>query len=210
MRKKLSQAEFDTCGIVIENEYTLKGIESMKSFVKEVNEFHPCEIEYEVSSFEGRLYYEHVLAKLKSKLDNLYIQPKGYDKKYHVVHYVNYPNVQNHEIRSVRESIEAPKNIGVLTAKKIKNWVTYQENLHEDIMKVSLQNGSEVADFLKSIEGMDVQFWHNEKSGDIRKGGLLFRFEIDKGYVSKKILLDIDESASLDVFLKLADNQYKK
>ena len=205
--KTLTQAEFDQLNVTIENEYRAKDVENYKKFVSEVNKFYPCEIEYSVSLQDGTYYFEHVYAKIKSNME-LYIFPLNYQKKIRIHGFNNYKDISHYDIEKVKEGFIEPKQIGVMTAKKIQDWVTYQEQVHAKILELSQEQSNHVAEFLKSIEGMDVYFWDNGNKGEIRKGGLMYKFEIDKGYISEKIVASFDENTSLDVFLRMSDNKY--
>ena len=88
------------------------------------------------------------------------------------------------------------------------NWFEYHLAVIEEAKKINAANGSEEAKFLKSIEGLPVNWDRNGKSGEILQNGILFSFSIGPTYISKKIEIHYKVSNELESFLKLSKNQY--
>lgn len=68
----------------------------------------------------------------------------------------------------------------------------------------------EKADFLKSIEGYEVDWNANNTSGEIEKNGINFSFTFDKGEIFTKIKLAYNVGTSLESFKGLSNNNWTK
>lgn len=189
-----------------------KQIQETKELSEKVNAFYPCEIILYFSEHEGREYYEHADIKMIYKEHEFFIRYWEHKKKY--VIYEDFTqklkNVDRYAISRIREKIEEPQKIGVLSTKKLLNWFEYHITIINEAQKIDAQNGNEKDAFLKSIEGLPV-FWYNSgKQGEIIQNGIKFSFTIGDTYINKKIEVHYSVSNELDNFLQLANNQYLK
>ena len=98
--------------------------------------------------------------------------------------------------------IQPPKNIGVLSKKKIFDWIEYLGKSDQVKEKLSKQTTDKVETFLKSLEGLNVH-WHDKTSGYIVRGGLIFSFSIDRGVISQRIEIHYSTPNTLQSFLNI-------
>ena len=194
------------------SEYNQKEIDTTIELAKKISEFSPAEPIFYLSEEDGKFFFEHTAgAKLEHASLSIFVRHNQYSKKYHVIcdSIDRLPNVDMHTKNDVLKSITAPVTIGVLSTKKINDWVRYYEQVYAKLTEKSAQHGSKIDEFLKSIEGMDVHWWDNKKQGEIIRNGIRFRFKIGTESVSKEIDIHYNVPATLDSFLHLSDNKFK-
>lgn len=190
-------------------EYQEKEIELAKTHCKEFSKFYPAKVMFRYSVQDGKTYFEHVYILLEHA--GLIIQVK-YDKhrKKWLIHSPDsyYKNLSRWDVTKVHEQFTKPNQIGVLTTKKIQDWVSYYESIHTELIRLDAQKYDKVSEFLKSLEGLEVKWSNNQKTGSIVKNGIEFTFSIDEGNISKKLELRYSVPSSIESFKKLSDNKY--
>jgi hypothetical protein len=109
-----------------------------------------------------------------------------------------------------------PNDIGVLTAKKVNDWVNYYKTKHADLMQISAANRARKDEFIRQLDGREVQWgWEYKKdktkpmTGQIYKGGMVFSFFEGDEYFSTRIELE-PVGSDFETFDALADNRYVK
>lgn len=194
------------------SQWQLNQIKETKEQSEKINAFYPCEVLIYFSEHEGQEYFERADIKMIYKEHEFFIRYWEHKKKYVIYETFtqNLPNIDRYELTKIREKIETPQQIGVLSTKKIVSWFEYHIGVINEAKKINEQNGSEKDAFLKSIEGLPVFWYNNNKQGEIIQNGVKFSFTIGETYISKKIEVHYQVSNELSNFLKLADNQYKK
>jgi hypothetical protein len=193
------------------NEYQNRDLTALIKRSEEINFFYPCQVYLKFDEHEGQEYYHHAEIKAIYKETVFYIKYWDHKKKY-----VIYPeeltnrfkNIDHYTLRRIKENIKEPQQIGVVNLKKLVNWFEYHLAVIDEAQKIDGANGSEEAKFLKSIEGLPVEWSSNKKSGEILQNGILFKFSIGPTYISKKIEINYKVSNELESFLKLSKNQY--
>jgi hypothetical protein len=193
------------------NEYQNRDLNALIKRSEEINFFYPCQVYLKFEEHEGQEYYHHAEIRATYKENVFFIKYSDHKKKYFI-----YPeeltnrfkNIDSYTLRRIKENIKEPQQIGVVNLKKLVNWFDYHLAVIDEAQKIDGANGSEEAKFLKSIEGLPVQWDRNGKSGEILQNGILFKFSIGPTYISKKIEINYKVSNELESFLKLSKNQY--
>lgn len=192
------------------NEYHVKRVYTAINFYDDVLKFHPCNISAEINIYQNDKgedvgYLEHISVFLNHDKLKIEIRYDEYRKKYNIfTHTTNkYPNLSNDYIRRIEREKESPKNIGVLTAKKIQDWINYYEELDVIYSTKNAENSDKVSEFRAKLVGLPVTWYKDNKSGYMDKNGLSYQFTIHSdGYVEEKIRITAD--SNLETFLKLS------
>jgi hypothetical protein len=193
------------------SEYQNRDLTQLIKICEEINSFYPCQIYLNFIVENGAEYYDYSEIKAIYKETEFYIKYWEYKKKY-----VIYPkdlrttfkNIDNYTLRSIEENIKEPQQIGVINLKKLVSWFEYHLAVIDEAAKIDAENRNKEEIFLKSIEGLPVEWSSNKKSGEILQNGILFKFSIGPTYISKKVEINYNVSNELESFLKLSKNQY--
>jgi hypothetical protein len=194
------------------SEYQKQDLTELIKRSEEINVFYPCKVYLNFDQYEdGQEYYHYSEIRATYKETEFFIKFWEQTKKYHI-----YPteltskfkNIDNYTISRIQENIKEPQKIGVVNLKKLVSWFEYHLAVIDEAQKIDATNGSEEEKFLKSIEGLPVQWDRNGKSGEILQNGILFKFSIGPTYISKKVEINYNVSNELESFLKLSKNQY--
>ena len=201
MIKKLNETEFNALNLTL-NDYQKSRIEGTKLLQKDVEQFYPCELSFTV---EDDRYFD--MPEVILKHDYLRIDICHRDKVYSIVtgDYLKFKNLSNWDRRKIRDDIEAPNKIGVLSTKKIQDWILYHEKIYNGIKEISENNTAKIDDFLKSIEPLPFTYSDGKNRGEIVKNNIRFSYRISEGCISKSLEL-ISTPATIKNFLKLSDN----
>ena len=195
------------------NEYHTKRIDETVQFYYEVLKFYPCSINidftiYDNEQGENKVYSERMNVYLNHNEIKIQITFDSYRKKYNIfAHFERmYPNVDHYQRREIIKNKISPKNIGVLTTKKINEWIKYHEEINEEMKIKNEENGNKIDQFKKRLLGLtlNIQWYKNGNAGyiDNKEKGLTYSFEIlDSGYIKEDIR--ITKSNNLDTFLNL-------
>jgi len=193
------------------NEYQKRDLTALIKRCEEINFFYPCQVYLNFDVEGEKEYYHHAEIKTIYKETEFYIKYWEHKKKYIIYPKdlrTTFKNIDNYTLRSIEENIKQPQQIGVINLKKLVSWFEYHLAVIDEAAKIDAANGSEEAKFLKSIEGLPVQWDRNGKSGEILQNGILFKFSIGPTYITKKIEINYKVSNELESFLKLSKNQY--
>jgi hypothetical protein len=208
--KTLSLPQF-TSAKIDTSDYQKKDILEQITKAKEISQFHPCEVKVSVSEQDGKLYFEHTHLKLKHESLDMTIRFDNHRKKYSIWcdSIRGLKNVTSYTIQDEKKKLVEPKNIGVLTTKKINDWLTYYEQLYNNLEALNESNESKEQKFLDSLKGLKVDFDKDRKGGEVIKNGIRFRFKIEPTYIRQEIEIHYECESNLNTFLKLSDNKYK-
>jgi hypothetical protein len=201
MIKKLNETEFYALNLTL-NDYQKSRIEGTKLLKKDVEQFYPCQLYFTVE--DGR-YFD--MPQVILKHDTLTIDISHRDKVYSITSgdYSNFKHMSNYDRRKIRDEVEAPNRIGVLSTKKIQDWIIYHENIYNKVKQISDENTAKIDDFLKSIEPLPFTYRDGKLRGEIVKNNIRFSYYISDGCISKSLEL-ISTTATIKNFLKLSDN----
>lgn len=206
----LNEAEFKRLNIDL-NEYRSSAVQDTLNLAKNISVFHPAIAKFEVTTEDGKNYFESAFVFLEHKSLSIRISYDSYRKKYEIIctSFWQYPNTSREDISKIEKSIEKPQYIGVLTTKKIQNWIAYFEKCSKLIEEASKKNKDKTDAFRRSIAGYPVRWFDTEKkNGEIARNGIVYSFTISENYISENIKFDTHVSANLETFEKLSANQY--
>lgn len=172
----------------------------------EVSEFYPAEVLITISLHDGKYYLGHCYVHLKDT--TVYVSYYSHKKRYSFVDYTEYPTISRYEQTETIKHIKEPNYVGKLSTKKITEWVNYYNECNKVLKAKDDELNNNVQTFLDSIKDENVQWWNNKNSGEIVKNGIVFSFNIENGWISKKIEVHYSVSSDLDTFKKLSDNKF--
>lgn len=208
--KTLSLQKFQSLKLQL-SDYQKEAITAEEKIAKEISAFHPCEVAISVSEQDGKLYFEHTKLMLEHKTLDMTIRHDSYRKKYSIycqnIHSLK--NITHYTIQDEQKKLVEPKNIGVLTTKKIADWINYYEQLYMALEAINGGNDDRKAKFLASLKGLGVQFWNDGQKGEVIKNGIKFSFQIEPTYIRQTIEVHYECESNLETFLKLSDNKYE-
>jgi hypothetical protein len=124
-------------------------------------------------------------------------------------------NTNRNTIEEIQKTITEPNKIGVLTEKKIKQWLEYWYEVYKMALVINNENKAKEETFREQLKireqnGYKIQWrFGDNKAGTIIFGGLLYEFKINPTYISEKISVHYETSSTLESFCSLADNKYK-
>lgn len=191
------------------NNSMTENIKLMLEKTAEVSKFAAAEIRFRVYKTNEQIdEINQIIIQLKDR-KAMYVTYDDYSKKYSVYydnHSYNLQNVTAHTIDQISNQYLKPNQIGVLSSKKLIDWMTYYDLVLAHLEKLSAENKNKIDLFLESIKDLPVD--KRDKSGYYERNGLEFSYRIETEYVSTKIELRA-KNHDLETFLQLADNKYK-
>lgn len=203
IKKSISEAIKDGFNVDVRN------VNECIELQKEVANFYPCEVVLLFNYYDNKEHFEHSIVQLKNDLCVISISKDWRGKKYHIGtnDYVA-NNLNSYQKNDIIKSFEAPNNIGVLSTKKIQQWIDYINQYVTEIRNKDKENSDKIALFLESIKDEPVKWYSENKRGAITKNGLRYEFKIEDGYIDEKISLEYF-GGNLELFKQLSDNKYK-
>jgi hypothetical protein len=176
------------------NEYHVKRVHEDIELFNNIKSIYSCDILFNFGQYidsEGELttYYEHAQIYLKHDFLKIRITFDTYRKKYSIFAiFDHYENISSYFRRDTEEKAEQPQKIGVLTAKKISNWVNYYEGIDIIYKAENNKRADKVQVFRNSLIGLPVK-WNNANNGGyMDKNGLEYSFTIETdGHITEKI-----------------------
>ena len=205
IKKSISEAIKDGFNVDVRN------VNECIELQKEVAKFYPCEVMLMFNHYDNKEHFEHSIVQLKNDLCSISINKNWDGKKYRIGtnddQHLN--NISGYVRSNIRDSFEAPNNIGVLSNKKIQQWIDYINQYVTEIRNKDKENSDKIALFLESIKDEPVKWYAENKRGAIIKNGLRYEFNIDNGNIDEKISLEYFGGQNLELFKQLSDNKYK-
>jgi hypothetical protein len=193
------------------SEYQNRDLTQLIKIREEINAFYPCQIYLNFDVEGEKEYYHHAEIKAIYKETEFYIKYWEHKKKYLIYPKdlrTTFKNIDTYTLRSIEENTKEPQQIGVINLKKLVSWFEYHLSVIDLARRINEENRKKEEIFLKSIEGLPVNWDQNGKSGEILQNGILFKFTIGATYISKKIEINYKVSNELESFLKLSKNEY--
>jgi hypothetical protein len=123
-------------------------------------------------------------------------------------------NTTHHTITEIQKSLPTPNKIGVLTEKKIKQWLEYWYEVYKKALATNNKNKAKEETFREQLKireqnGYKIQWrFDNNKAGTIIFGGLVYEFTIHPTYINERISIHYATDSTLESFCSLADNKY--
>lgn len=204
IKKSISEAIKDGFNVDVRN------VNDNIELQKEVANFYPCEVVLMFNYYDNKEHFEHSIVQLKNDLCTISINKNWDGKKYHIGtnDYVA-NNLNSYQRNDIIKSFETPNNIGVLSTKKVQQWIDYINQYVTEIRNKDKENSDKIALFLESIKDEPVKWYAENKRGAIIKNGLSYEFNIDAGNIDEKISLEYFGGQNLELFKQLSDNKYK-
>lgn len=171
----------------------------------------PSSVEITVEECEDLSYrYEYSWVRLTHELP-LYIKWDDRHKRYLISEDFtrHMQNIDSYTVKDVKSILTEPNQIGKLNAKKVKDWIQYYEDLHNQLEVIDDCRALKKQAFLDSLDGLDVKWDRDYKSGHIIKNGVEYSFLIKETHITQRVELHYSVPNSLRSFLTLSDNKYK-
>ena len=210
--KNYTLEEIKTLNLSVNNQALIIDAEAES---ENYNQFYPSYFlvnggYYENSEKEQVFFIERIQHYLKSDICKIQIRKVNQHNKYYylIYNYSDFPTLTTSEKEQIKRSLTEPQNVGVMTTKKLTNWVKYTEKKFLLYQEQENQNQSKILNFYNSLKDEKVYYWEDKKRGEIRKNGLIFSFEISNSYISTKVVVDTNRNIDIIQFNKLANNQF--
>lgn len=201
--KKLTEKEFNDLGLVL-SPYHQSVINYSKELSNEVSKFYPSEVRY-ILTGDDTFVLNHCEVILTH---DLYFRVQLIKNKYQIYcqSLWEFRNVLSiSKLDEIENSVEKPKNIGVLTTKKIQDWVNYYERVYY-LMKIEKELcENKVEQFRNKLSNVpDVEWSKDKKSGSIVRNGLKYSFWIQSdGYIQEKIEVHYKTNSNFEEFERM-------
>jgi hypothetical protein len=172
------------------------GKDKLLALKQDIERFHPCVF--------AKFYEDttEIFLWLKHDYLDLRVSHGIWKKKYDIYMFLSLPYVQQSYYKAAE-----PKNIGVLSAKKIDDWIKYHEGMYYFMQTTSNVKQQEIDSFYESIKFYDFRYRDDKKSGSFERGGLEYSFIInDNGYIQESIKVAYKVNTIFSNFVKLSNN----
>ena len=201
--KRLTEKQFNDLGLVL-SPYHQGVINYSKNLSNEVSKFYPSEVRY-ILTGDDIFDLNHCEVILTHDLD---FRVQLIKEKYQIYcqslwEFRNVLSVSKQY--EIENSVEKPKNIGVLTSKKIQDWVNYYERVY-NLMKIEKELcENKVELFRNKLSNVpDVEWNTDKKSGYIVRNGLKYSFWIQSdGYIHEKIEVHYKTNSNFEEFERM-------
>lgn len=193
-----------------DNEYYKNKLQEAKEQHEKINKFYPCETICVFTQTDSKYFFEYVRHYLINDVCNILINYDNYSKKYYIHYNENFENLSSYLIKNITKNFKAPKKIGVLSTKKIKDWIEYNQNVYLALKAENDKRSDEITNFLNSIKGENIHWIEHNKSGEIIKNGIVFTFKIENGYITQDIRIHYNVPKTFEAFKLLANNKINR
>lgn len=201
--KRLTEKQFNDLGLVL-SPYHQSVINYSKKLSNEVSKFYPSEVRY-ILTGDDIFVLNHCEVILTHDLD---FRVQLIKEKYQIYcqslwEFRNVLSVSKQY--DIENSVEKPKNIGVLTSKKIQDWINYYERVY-NLMKIEKELcENKVELFRNKLSNVpDVEWNTDKKSGYIVRNGLKYSFWIQyDGYIQEKIEVHYKTNSIFEEFERM-------
>lgn len=200
MKIKLSEA----LKLNFSNKYHIEELEKAKIRLDLINKFYPCECEVNVSGE----YLDHIRFYLINNVCKITIHYHEYKKRYTFHCDEKFVNLDYHQIQDIYKESPAPQGVGVLSTKKIENWVKREQEVYLALVEKDGELTNKVSAFLKTLENEDVRWFKQDVQGEMIKNGIKFSFKIENGYIYRTLELHYEVPSTLESFKLLSNNKY--
>lgn len=207
--ENLTMTEFNALNVYPDSIRT-EEITTVVSIAQQVNQYYPAEPVFDCSKTNERIYYNSCRVLLKHDEVQIFLKYESYRKKYDFFCRDRYKHISYSLRKEAQEKVSKPNEVGVLTEKKVKDWVNYYVELHSMLRAADARGIKMEQDFKRTLEGLPVEWWNKEKKkGEIEINGIVFAFEIQEGFIRQEIKMDRLKTDNVETFLQLSDNKYK-
>ncbi len=192
------------------DEYQNKWIEKLIEKFKTVSNFHTAKLIFEVEERDGNFYLPYNAADiyLEHPFLDIKISYWEHDEKWRIFenNSTRLPNISGYDLNEIKKQFKEPNQIGVLTQKKIFDWIKYLECAYDACKKASDINTVKITKFEEKLSRYPIKWNKDGKSGYYEKGGLEYIFAFVDGFIRQEI--KVDTITNFENFLKMADNKH--
>jgi len=188
------------------SDYAKGNINKLKKLNEEISLLYPCDAYLTGYLRDKELVIERTAVKLVHPTLEIEVEFSTYRKKYsfRCLTENTFRDIGN--TSGIGKDVEKPNDVGVLTAAKIRQWVSYFEQRCKALAAANKANQDKVTAFRAALKGLPVR-WMDKNSGQVVRGGFRYRFVIDRGYISEYMELDSYIDKGLERFLLMSDNK---
>jgi len=207
----MNYSTIEVSELTFENKFQSKRLSEVKETIKLIEQFVTCEVIHIVSGTKENPDYEYTDIILQAIPFVISIRYWDYTKKFVINQdFRALKNIDSSTIDLISEKLKKPKNISVLSTKKINAWVDYYNEIYIEALKINNVNLAKINEFKASLIGKEVNWSFDGKSGTITNNSIVFEFTIEPSYIRKKISIYYKVANTLENFEALSNNQYKK
>jgi hypothetical protein len=187
-------------------------LQTAQELAQQVSQFIPAEVIVQVSDEDDKFYFEQAQTRIIHPQLELLISYSTYNKKYSIwcrsIDHLR--NVTQYTRSQVKQQLTEPNRIGVLNLRKLQDWIQYYENFYRLLQEHDTENAGKKIAFLRSLDGLPVEWISEGSRGRVLRNGLVFSFTISETYVDTRIEVHYACYRDLETFLALADNRLGK
>jgi hypothetical protein len=201
----------EALSIEFSNECHNKSIKAVEAFVNQIKEFYPV-LDVEINTEGEGQYLSFTDSEIILQVEpvKIIIKQMGsiYKNEIYLFYRKEFKNLRHSAEHTIKNTFKAPNAIYKPTTKKIQAWIDYLNLVYTECERQNNERQTEIDRFYASIKNEPVRYWRDRTEGEIRKGGLIFTFKIEYGFVYKRIQVDSVDS-TIENFNLMADNKLK-
>lgn len=208
--KRYTLEEYKKVAMKIQNsEYAEKCISEEMEFCDSVRKVIPdaaIVVELEYTENDESCFYEYcytvftrsnIVFTIRKEKNNFSIYPDS-----------SFMRGSYYDIEKAQRHLARPNKIGVLTQKKVQEWVDYYTATIANLNEIHTESQRKEEEFLQQIAGEPVKWAILNKKGEIRRNGFVFYFSLEGGQIYTKIDFDYRVGQDFAAFQLLADNRF--
>lgn len=187
-------------------------LEEAKQQQMTIQPHHPCRVLVITSNYESELYFERCEIQLEHPELDFRIQYTEHYKRYHIwlKDLDKLTHVSHYSRSRIQNSLNKPNNMGVLSSRKILAQMDYLTEVYKLCKAENDKLIQAEQEFLVKLHDLNIDWLSEGKAGRIYKGGLMFEFRLEQGYIYEKINVDhLNGRSMLESFLLMSDNKLK-
>lgn len=214
MMQWINQQTFDGLTFTNKDRHLQEAVRQESELLKALREFVPeAELCYRISYDENgcKNYCHGVFTCFRRDGILFFVRKQTYPKTNYLISFdwSNLKYADNGSYHKAFQHLNRPKHIGVFSRRKIDDWVNYFTEGYRNMEGIDRENEQRIGLFRKRLKELPEIIWSSDNKGSIERNGLTYWFEIHPTYNYEQIRLD-SRLQTLDDFLALSDNQYKR
>lgn len=214
MMQWINQQTFDGLTFTNKDRHLQEAVRQESEVLKALRELVPeAELCYRISYDENGCenYCHGVFTGFRRDGILFFVRKQTYPKTNYLISFdwSNLKYADNGSYHKAFQHLNRPKHIGVFSRRKIDDWVNYFTEGYRNMEGIDRENEQRIGLFRKRLKELPEIIWSSDNKGSIERNGLTYSFEIHPTYNYEQIQLD-SRLQTLDDFLALSDNQYKR
>ena len=210
----INQQTFDGLTFTNKDRHLQEAVRQESELLKALREFVPeAELCYRISYDENgcKNYCHGVFTCFRRDGILFFVRKQTYPKTNYLISFdwSNLKYADNGSYHKAFQHLNRPKHIGVFSRRKIDDWVNYFTEGYRNMEGIDRENEQRIGLFRKRLKELPEIIWSSDNKGSIERNGLTYSFEIHPTYNYEPSRLD-SRLQTLDDFLALSDNQYKR